>query len=67
MLTKDTFSKAKKWLSIRYQFEKDAMKINVIEIRLIGARENHADALPKALPTVDFERLRYYLVTKPKT
>jgi predicted type IV restriction endonuclease len=41
-----------------------ALKTKQIDIQLIDSKENPADALTKALPKVDFERLRKLLVSK---
>lgn len=67
ILKKDAFNKGTKWLDVKYQFVKHAMKQGLIEIRLIDTKENPADALTKALSKVDFERMRNYLVKKNDT
>jgi ribosomal 50S subunit-associated protein YjgA (DUF615 family) len=43
---------------------KHALKTKQIEIHLIDSKDNPVDALTKALPKVDFERLRKLLVSK---
>jgi hypothetical protein len=43
---------------------KHAIKTKQIDIQLIDSKENPADTLTKALPKVDFERIRKLLVSK---
>jgi hypothetical protein len=64
ILKKDSYNKGTKWLDVKYQFVKHAMKTKQIEIQLIDSKENPADALTKALLKVDFERIRKLLVSK---
>jgi hypothetical protein len=64
ILKKDSYNKGTKWLDVKYQFVKHAMKTKQIDIQLIDSKENPADALTKALPKVDFERIRKLLVSK---
>jgi hypothetical protein len=67
ILKKDSYNKGTKWLDMKYQFVKHAMKTKQIDIQLIDSKENPADALTKALPKVDFERIRKLLVSKKET
>lgn len=67
ILKNDTFKKSTKWLDVKYHFVKHAWKANWIDIRVIDSKSNPADALTKALPKVDFERLRERLVAKKTT
>jgi hypothetical protein len=53
-----------RWLDVKYQFVKHAWKEKQIDIQLIDSKDNPADALTKALPKVDFERLRKLLASK---
>jgi hypothetical protein len=46
---------------------KHAWKEKQIDIQLIDSKDNPADALTKALPKVDFERIRKLLVSKKET
>ena len=64
ILKKDSYNKGTKWLDIKYQFVKHAWKEKQIDIQLIDSKENPADTLTKALPKVDFERIRKLLVSK---
>jgi hypothetical protein len=54
ILKKDVYNKGTKWLDVKYQFVKDALKQKQISIRLIASKENPADALTKALSKVEF-------------
>jgi hypothetical protein len=67
ILKKDSYNKGTKWLDVKYQFVKHAWKKKQIDIQLIDSKENPVDALTKALPKVDFERIRKLLVSKKET
>lgn len=57
ILKNDAYKKSTKWLDVKYHFVRHAWKENWIDIRVINSKDNPADALTKALPKTDFERL----------
>ena len=67
ILKNDAYKKSTKWLDVKYHFVRHAWRENWIDIRVIDSKDNPADALTKALPKVDFERLRKFFVTKKST
>ena len=64
ILKNDAYKKSTKWLDIKYHFVCYAWRQNWIDIRIINSKDNPTDALTKALPKVDFERLREFFMTK---
>ncbi|KAJ5685886.1 hypothetical protein N7536_008505 [Penicillium majusculum] len=64
ILKNDAYKKSTKWLDVKYHFIRHAWKENWIDIRIINSKDNPADALTKALPKTDFERLREFFVAK---
>lgn len=67
ILKNNAYKKSTKWLDVKYHFVKHACEEKWIDIRIIDSKDNLADALTKALPKVNFEKLgEHFVVKKPR-
>jgi hypothetical protein len=66
IMKKDNYSKATKWIDVRYHFVRHAVRQGVISMQLIPSTDNIADALTKPLGRELFEKMRQHMMHKKK-